>query len=299
MAEGERKDYYPDQALQGYSEGGDGDLQGDSGQAHAGNWKARVFIFFMVLAGLAALAHYSSSWKKDVLVRDIVVEGVSSVVAKDFAASMKIYKGRSLEGLDPAELKARVMLFPFVRDARISKELNGIVRIRVMERIPMALTLINGAVMAIDTEGVLLPVKNELTTQLPKFLSVSGISRLKAAGNALQQLDGRDLEVLRQFLAALSETGYARLLIQELHFDGNNMTYCIAVQAPTRFIVGNDGNFKEKLKKFEIFWQKVVSKKGFGSYESVDLRFKDRIFAKDAQVPQAAQNSPKVIITQK
>ena len=299
MAEGERKEYYPDQAPPGYSEGGDGDVQGDSGPVHAGNWKARVFIFLMVLAGLAALAHYSSSWKKDVVVRDIVVEGVSSVVAKDFAASMKIYKGRSLEGLDPAELKTRVMLFPFVRDAVISKELNGIVRIRVMERIPMALTVINGAVMAIDTDGVLLPAKNELTTQLPDLLSVSGISRLKAAGNALQQLDRRDLEVLRQFLAALSETGYARLLIRELHFDGNNMTYCIAVQAPTRFIVGNDGNFKEKLKKFEIFWQKVVSKKGFGSYESVDLRFKDRIFTKDAQLPQAAQNSPKVIITQK
>ena len=163
-----------------------------------------------------------------------------------------------------------------------------------MERVPLALTVMNGEIIAVDTEGFLLPAKKELTVQLPKLLSVSGISRLKAVGNGLQQLDSRDLEVLRQFLSALSETSYARLLIRELHFEGNNLTYCVAVQAPTRFIVGNDGNFKEKLKKFEIFWQKVVSKKGFGSYESVDLRFTDRIFTKDILLPQATQNSSKL-----
>ncbi len=295
MAEGDRKEYSPDTSPPGYAEGGDGaEMQNDPAPAHGGNWKARVFILLVVLAGLAALANYSSSWKKDVLVRDIVVEGVSSAVAKDFASGMKNYKGRSLQELDPAELKARVMHFAFVRDAVISKELNGIVRIKVMERVPLALTVMNGGLMAVDTEGFLLPAKQELTVQLPKLLSVSGISRLKAAGNGLQQLDMRDLQVLRQFLSALSETSYARLLIRELHFEVSNMTYCIAVQAPTRFIVGNDGNFKEKLKKFEIFWQKVVSKKGFGSYESVDLRFTDRIFTKDALLPQAAQNSPKL-----
>ena len=84
---------------------------------------------------------------------------------------------------------------------------------------------------------------------------------------------------------------YARLLIRELHFEQNNMTYCLAVQAPTRFIVGNDGNFKEKLKKFEIFWQRVISKKGFGSYGTVDLRFRERVFTKDLVSPEMKQDT--------
>ncbi len=85
-----------------------------------------------------------------------------------------------------------------------------------------------------------------------------------------------------QFLDALSGADYARLLIRELHLAGNNLSWCIAMTAPTRFIVGNDGNFKEKLKKFEIFWQKVVSKKGFGFYDTVDLRFRERVFTTDS-----------------
>ena len=112
MAEGDRKDYYPDTAPLGYSEEGDGgEMPDGTVPAHGGNWKARVFILFVVLAGLAALANYSSRWKKDVVVRDIVVEGVSSAVAKDFASVMKSYKGRGIEELDPAELKSQGYAF--------------------------------------------------------------------------------------------------------------------------------------------------------------------------------------------
>jgi cell division protein FtsQ len=108
--------------------------------------------------------------------------------------------------------------------------------------------------------------------------------------NGLQQLDRRDIELIGQFLVALSESEYARLLIREFHLAGNHQDWCIAVPAPTRFIVGNDGNYKEKLKKFEIFWQKVVSKKGFDSYETVDLRFRDRIFTRDPVSPEVPQD---------
>jgi cell division protein FtsQ len=182
------------------------------------------------------------------------------------------------------------MQFPYVREALISKELNGIVRIKVVERVPTALTVIDGRVMAIDSEGFLLPGKKELTGRVPKLLSVLGVSRLKVAGNGLQQLDLRDVQVLREFLDALSDSAYASLLIRELHLAGNNMAWCVAAQSPTRFIVGNDGNYKEKLKKFEIFWQKVVAKKVSDTYETVDLRYKDRVFTTDVVSPQVVQD---------
>ncbi|MEI6691486.1 MAG: FtsQ-type POTRA domain-containing protein [Chlorobium sp.] len=282
-------DYLPVTDAQGDSEG---ENRFSSAPIHTGSGKTRVFILLLVLAVFAVLAFYASRWKNDVVVTNVVIEGVSGIVAKDFVSRLLDYKGRNLIDVDVNELKAKVMQFPYVREAIISKELNGIVRIRLVERVPVALTDMDGRTMAIDTEGFIVPGKKELSGQIPKLLEVSGLTRLKTTEYGLQQLDKRDVEVLRQFLEALSETAYASLLIRELHFAGNNMTYCIAVQAPTRFIVGNDGNFKEKLKKFEIFWQKVVSKKSFGVFETVDLRFRDRIFTKDTVPSQVTQHSP-------
>ncbi len=289
----EDQTYFPDTAAQASSEGAD---EGATHRYHtvsgnSGSGKAGVFVIVMALGALAVLASYSSKWKTEVVVRDVVVEGVSSIVAKDFSSGMKVYKGRNLQELDPAELKARVLLFPYVRDAVIRKELNGIVRIRVAERVPIALTVIDERIFAVDNEGFLFPWRKNTSEQFPKLLRVSGISRLNAVANSQRQIDSRDVELLRQFLEAFAATEYARLLIRELHLAGNNMTYCIAVQAPTRFIIGNDGNFKEKLKKFEIFWQKVISKKGFGSYETVDLRFRERIFTKDIVSPEITQGA--------
>jgi cell division protein FtsQ len=262
---------------------------GDSVPAYSGSWFTRLFIFLMVLAALVALASYASQWKKGLLVRGFVVDGVAIIAEREILARMSGYKGRNLEQLDTRELKNRIRMIPYLRDAEISKELNGIVRVRVFEREPVAIMVIDGQTMAIDREGFLLPAKTEFADRFPKLLEIAEVNRLQVAGNGMQQLDKRDVELIRQFLEALSQTEYASLLIGKLHLAGNNMAWCVAAQSPTRFIVGNDGNYKEKLKKFEIFWQKVVSKKGFDAYDTVDLRFRDRIFTRDPvsqEVPQ-------------
>ncbi len=288
----EDQGHFPDTVAQSSLDGADAGANGcDPVSGNSDNGRMRAFTVVIALCVLAALAFYSSQWTSEVVVRDVLVEGVSSPVAKDLSSSMNVYKGRRLQELDIEALKKRIMLFPYVRDAAIRKELNGIVRIRVTERVPMALTEMNGQTLAIDTEGFLYPEIKQSSEQFPKLLRVSGISRFKAAGDSLRQLDSRDVELLRQFVEAFSMSDYARLLIRELHFEQNNMTYCLAVQAPTRFIVGNDGNFKEKLKKFEIFWQRVISKKGFGSYGTVDLRFRERVFTKDLVSPEMKQDT--------
>ena len=258
--------------------------------SEGGNWFALLFILMMVIAVLAGLVSVASHWKKELVVRDFVVDGASIIDDKELLLRIKDYKGRNLQEIDAEELKQRIMVIPYLRDAVISKELNGIVRVRVLERVPIALTEIDGQRKVIDREGFLLPWKPVIVERFPKLLEIAAINRLKTARNGLQQIDSRDVALILQFLEALSKTEYASMLVRELHLAGNNMTWYNAVQAPTRFIIGNDGNFKEKLKKFEIFWQKVISKKGFGCYDTVDLRFRDRIFTTDIVSPQVPQD---------
>ena len=255
----------------------------------AGTWFVPLLILLMVVALLAGLVSVASRWKKEVVVRDFVVEGVSIIANRELLSGIIGYKGRNLQELDAEELKQRIMVLPYLREAVISKELNGSIRVRVIEREPVAVTVIDGRMTVIDREGFLLPWKPVVAERFPKLLEIAGISRLKTARNGLQQLDVHDVALILHFREALSETEYASILIRKLHLAGNNMTWYTAVQPPTRFIVGNDGNFKEKLKKFEIFWQKVISKKGFGCYDTVDLRFRDRIFTTDLLAPQEPQ----------
>ncbi len=236
-------------------------------------------LLLLALAGLASLAMSASHWKKEVIVRDFVIDGEAIIPESELLARIAMYKGSNLQELQVNELKQRLMELPYLRDVVVSKELNGSVRVEVVERQPVALVLLGQSRMVMDRDGFLLPWKKEVAARYPDLFPVSGVSRVQIANNGLQQLDKRDVYLITTFLAALSSKDYASLLIKEFHLAGNNLSWCLASQAPTRFIVGNDGNFKEKLKKFEIFWQQVVSKKGFGFYDTVDLRFRERIFA--------------------
>ncbi|TLU87400.1 MAG: FtsQ-type POTRA domain-containing protein [Chlorobium sp.] len=255
----------------------------------ASHWLALFFIFLLVFAALGGLVKVASEWKKELVVRGFTVDGSSIIEKGEVLLRIAGYKGRNLLELDANNLKKKIEPLSYLREAVISKELNGIVRVRIFEREPVAFTVLDGQKSVIDREGFLLPWKPAVGVRFPKLLEITGINRLKAARNGLRQLDSRDVALILSFLEALSETDYASMLIRELHLEGNNMSWCIAVRAPTRFIVGNDGNFKEKLKKFEIFWQKVVSKKGFGFYDTVDLRFRERIFTRDMVLPEVPQ----------
>jgi cell division protein FtsQ len=285
-------DSKPREFLDDVAESLNEDIRDRSAPRSAGGKVVFLALFLMVLAALAMLATSASHWKKEVVVRSLVVDGELLLPESELLARMADCKGANLQELDADALKGRFLALPYIKDAVVSKELNGTVRVKIVEREPVALGLIGRTTMIMDREGFLLPWRQDVADRYPDLFVISGFSRLKAAEHGLQQLDQQDVDLIVQFLEALSEVKYASLLLRQLHLAPNNMSWCLSSQSPTRFIVGNDGNFKEKLKKFEIFCQKVVSKKGFGFYDTVDLRFRERVFTTSFLAPKPQQTLP-------
>ncbi|MEE9904011.1 cell division protein FtsQ/DivIB [Chlorobium sp.] len=268
------------------SEGNAGRLPGDSG----GNWKAVLVILLLVFAALAGLAFYASNWKQEVAVREIVIEGADIVPRNELSEVLNGYLGKNLQNLDTGAIESKLLAVSYVRRVSIARELNGIIRVKVTEREPLARTVYRNRNMIIDTEGVLLPETPRVSSRFGTLIGVFGIGRTVKGRNAPERLAERDSAVVMSLAEALRESDYARLLIREIHLQPDGLTFCRAAGSSARFVVGSDGNFKEKLKKFEIFWQKVVSKKGTDAFESVDLRFRDRIFTLDTLARQMRQD---------
>jgi cell division protein FtsQ len=264
----------------------------DGAPKSGGGGKAFILVFLPVLLLLGWLWKSASSWEEDVRVRSIVVEGADIVAAGDVESALTSHLGRPMDGLDTAEVAGRVNAIAWVKDASVNRELNGILRVTLKERRPMALTVVDGVASALDREGVLMPRTMLRRTQFQKLLTVSGIAQTRPMKRGFRQIEGKAAVVIRQFVDALADAPYAGLLVRRLHVDGEGLTYFTVAGDPARFIVGNDGDFKEKLEKFEIFWRKVVSKKGFGSYETVDLRFRDRVFTTDSPAREAPPEVP-------
>ncbi|MBF0586104.1 FtsQ-type POTRA domain-containing protein [Prosthecochloris sp. N3] len=243
-------------------------------------WGVVLAVLALLGALLAGLGWYASIWKQQVWVREVVVSGVSLLDAGELKAYAGDLADRPLQDVDTEELRRRYVSHPYIRSASVTRELNGIVRVHVEERQPLCRLVTDGGVRMIDTEGVVLPVRREVAVP-GRLIEVTGLPVKPAGIGRPATVSGELFEVFNDVLDALRQTAYAGLLVRRITLIDGNKTYFTVAGSQTRFVVGNDGNYKEKLKKFEIFWQKVVSRKGFDSYSSVDLRFHDRVFARE------------------
>ena len=238
-----------------------------------------IIAVMLVIAGaLAGLAVYAAQWKKSLWIKDVVISGNRVYPVEELMQKAEGVVGKNLDSLDSSVLINSYTALPYVKHTDVIKELNGIVRITLEERIPMALTANGDKVQVIDTEGYILPFRS-LPVPLDGVPRVSGIRKRQTKGERLPKMHERSFSVLSEMIQAVAASEYARLLIRQVALSEENNTYFTTAGSPTRFIVGNGGNYKEKLKKFEIFWQKVVAKKGLDRYATVDLRFRDRVFA--------------------
>ena len=242
-------------------------------------WQLLFVVFLLALASLSGLVWLADSWRQEVPVTRIVVDGATFPSVRSLSGELAGYRGNKLRSVDLERIGRQVEAHDYVRSASVSTELNGIVRVRVVEREPIAIAVIEGRRMSIDRDGVLLPPEPSLDGVAPPLLQVHGIIATRLAGSGRRHMSATQLALLVRLLDALEEAPHAALLLREFHLEPRNNSWVRAAGSPTRFVVGNGGDFKEKLKKFEIFWQKVVSRTGLASYETVDLRFRQRVFA--------------------
>ncbi len=237
----------------------------------------------MLLAAVGALSWYATQWKRQVTVNRIVVSGTSLIPVAEIEKRLKGFKGKNLDEVLLDDVRHALISEPYIREMQIGKEMNGILRVRIEERRPAAIFADENRNLIIDTEGNLLP--DEQVSQRFRLVPVYGarsVGPVRPGG--VRELNAADRTLLFALLDAFSQSAYVRMLVSGIDLARDNGTWFTVAGSPIRFIVGNDGNFKEKLKKFEIFWQKVVAKKGLDCYESVDLRFRERVFATTPQI---------------
>lgn len=237
-------------------------------------------VLLLLVIAVSGMAWYASSWKREVKVSRVVVSGERLLSAKVLERALQPFSGRKLAGVREEEIRRVLASEPYIRELAIGKELNGIIRVTIVEHQPVARTLFMGVPMVVDAEGMLLP-DNGVSSRFHRLPAVYGIGGAVPARAGAWRMPAGDSRMLDSIITAFGGSEYAGLLLQEIHLAPANQSWFLVTGSPTKFILGNHGNFKEKLKKFEIFWQKVIAKKGLDSYEAVDLRFRERVFARE------------------
>ncbi len=104
----------------------------------------------------AGLWMMETSSEAGFVLSDITINGLEKTRERDVQAVLDIDRGMPLLAIDLLEIQARVEALPWVKEAIVNRVLPGSVTIDVQERIPFALSQMNGNVSLIDRDGVVI-----------------------------------------------------------------------------------------------------------------------------------------------
>lgn len=204
-----------------------------------------MIMLVLLLMAVAALAWYATQWKQGVKVERVIVSGASLIPASDLDERLVRFRAQPLEDVSIDDVRRALSPEPWIRSMAISKELNGILRVVIEERRPAALLVKGQRHRVIDTEGFVLPDEG-VSARFHRLVRVSGAVRLGSApARGVNRLNEADRQLLFALIDAFAAAPHAGLLLSEIHLAPDNRTWFSVAGSPIRFVVGNEGNFKE------------------------------------------------------
>jgi len=223
----------------------------------------------MVIAVAVLAAVY---WNRNVTVQELDFNELTFTENEEIEAAAAVPYGIQPDSLDIQAVADRVQRLNYVRSVSSYIEPSGDLRLTIAEREPIAM-LIDGANRSyVDAEGVILPILEDKTRDVPLLYGYSVIVKDTLKDESFLQV--------RDFLmkARIDEFGWAT--ISELAFDPNDGVVALSQENGVKLIFGRN-DFEMKLENWKAFYKQVVRFKGIQTIQQVDLRFLNQVVTRE------------------
>lgn len=184
-------------------------------------------------------------------------------------------KGVSFRELNLKEIEERVKHDPFIRNAQLFKDLKGNVIINVALRRPIARIIQDDAPDAyVAMDGTILPVSDKFSSRV---MLLRGSYMKAFVKNDLTETD--EGKKIFRMIGFINDKEFWRAQIAQMNVD-KKLNITLYPQVTKQYIeFGQPEELEEKFNKLEIFYKQILPRKGWNSYERVNLMYEGQIVA--------------------
>ncbi len=241
---------------------------------------------------LVAMPVYYSQWAHSKPCRRIKITIVDSsqyhfVTKKDIQNTIISDNGNLIgkpaKEISVDKVEKTMTRYRELKTAEACMEIDGTLHIYADQRTPvMRLMPNNGGDYYLDTEGVVVRRRNLYT---PRLHIVGGnINISQAMLNGVSVLDtsikNSILKDIYYLVRYINKDDFWSAQIDQIFVDGNDEIDLIPRVGNHTVHLGRAGNFEEKLRNLEVFYNKVLPEVGWNKYSTINLAFKDQIVCK-------------------
>ena len=183
--------------------------------------------------------------------------------------------GTNFDQVDIKLLERQVEENPFVAEIDIFMSVTGVLGAKVSQAQPIGrLMSSRGPDQYIDVTGKLLPMNTDYTARVP-LISFAEYPQWES------NLGENDLgKQLMEFLIFINKDELWRAQIPQLAVSEENELTLWPQMTKQLILFGPADEIEEKFKKLKLFYKEVLPKKGWNTYSSINLKYKNQIVCK-------------------
>ena len=183
--------------------------------------------------------------------------------------------GTNFDQVDIKLLERQVEENPFVAEIDVFMSVTGVLGAKVSPAQPIGrLMSSRGPDQYIDVTGKLLPMNADYTARVP-LISFAEYPQWES------NLGENDLgKQLMEFLIFINKDELWRAQIAQLAVSEENELTLWPQMTKQLILFGPADEIEEKFKKLKLFYKEVLPKKGWNTYSSVNLKYKNQIVCK-------------------
>ncbi len=181
-----------------------------------------------------------------------------------------------LESVNLRRLEEELMAINFIREAQVSRDLRGNLIVDIRQDTPMARIIsAKGQQGYIAENKTLLPLSDKFTSRV---LLLTGTGADSLFSETFRQTP--EAESLFEFVRFINEDPFWKAQITQLDLDEKLNIEAYPQLGKQIVEFGAATGFEMKLKKLKTFYNEIVPKKGWNTYERVKLQYKNQIVCK-------------------
>ena len=232
--------------------------------------------FIVVLTLLIGYLTFVMIWlvpsRKDVLCQGVKVvvtdaksnQFISEKDIVDFLKHKNIYPiGKTFNEISLRDMEHQLLTHASLRNAVCYQTSNGTLLVKVTQRVPVFRVMSGTSSYYVDKERKTMPTVLRQTAYVP---IVTGSVKTQFATGELFDL-----------ITYIQSDNFLRSQISQIHVYPNDEIELIPRVGSQVIYLGSLENYKSKLNKLLVFYDKAIAKVGWETYSRIDLQYRDQV----------------------
>ena len=171
--------------------------------------------------------------------------------------------GKDMATVNTAAIEKKLEENRLIKRAECYKTIDGTLRIKIYQRIPVLRIFSAKGSYYVDNEGEKMPVPENFAAYVPV---ASGFIEDEFAKKQLYD-----------FALFLQQDKFWNSQIKQIYVSSNGDIELTPAVGNHQIIIGKIENYKENLEKLRLFYEKGLSKVGWNKYSVINLKYKNQV----------------------